>query len=118
MRQRSLPRPLDTDHLAIVADHGTEEEERIEEPVLAQLEVPSEDLKPLAAAQPVRMERASSSRHGGTSRTGDALTIMGLPLSPELAAISLGACTKAFLRCTGVLADTSHHSSFHQCISK
>ena len=100
MRQRSLPRPLDIDHLAIVADHGAEAEERTEEAVLDQPENLSED-QHLAAAQPARMERASSSRHGGALRTGDALTIMGLPLSPELAAISLGARTTPLLRYTG-----------------
>ena len=91
MRQRSLPRPLDTEQLGIVADHGAEEEARIAESIPALPEVLGQEQRPLAEAQPVRMERATSSRHGGASRTGNTFIVMGLPLSPELAAIALGA---------------------------
>ena len=95
MRQRSLPRPLDTEHIAIGADQHSEEldlpkEEEAAQPLIAT----QSDRHPLelTASAPARMElmRAGSSRHKDGSRHRDAIAIMGLPLSPELAAIALG----------------------------
>ena len=95
MRQRSLPRPLDTDHIALNTDHHSEkgdgsEEEDIVQPLIAiQGDRHLLPLEPAASA-PARMERIGSLRHKDAPRQGDAITVMGLPLSPELAAIALG----------------------------
>ena len=86
MRQRSLPRPLDTDHIAIVADplsKGESDPADEEPPQSASASHP-------AQLAPKRMERAGSLRHKDASRQGHAIMILGLPLSPELAAIALG----------------------------
>ena len=94
MRQRSLPRPLETDHIAIGAEHSGDLDPPEEEEVAQPLVATQSDRYPLelAASAPARMElpRAGSSRHKDASRHGDGVTFMGLPLSPELAAIALG----------------------------
>jgi len=95
MRQRSLPRPLETDHIALGADLHSDELDPPEEADAAQpLIATQSDIHPLeiAASAPAHMElmRAGSTRHKDASRHGDGITFMGLPLSPELAAIALG----------------------------
>ncbi len=95
MRQRSLPRPLETDHIAVGADLHSDELDLPEEAEAAQPLIATQSAThplEIAASAPARMElmRAGSTRHKDASRNGDAITFMGLPLSPELAAIALG----------------------------
>ena len=85
MRQRSqsLPRPLDTDHTAVSAELHSEEASKTVEALHSQPGITTQQQRHPVQPEPGRMERAGSARHKDAA-------IMGLTLSPELAAIALG----------------------------